>query len=115
MIVNVMFVRFCALVSLGLWNVGFAGADPDDEKPAEFVIEVGDFKRTYLCADGVEAGAIDDGVIHANLKRGENRYLLITYSYMSRPGNPNGRCGAGIESFLVWLHISICCYPRENE
>ncbi|MCX6847438.1 MAG: hypothetical protein NTY98_00800 [Verrucomicrobia bacterium] len=61
--------------------------------------------RTYVCAEGVEAGEIKDGIVHASLLRGDSRYLLIAYSYLSRPNHPNGRCGGGVESYLVWLRV----------
>lgn len=82
-----------------------ADPEPTDKKPATFFVHAGHIKHTYSCAVGVEAGYIEDGVIHANLRRGNDRYLLIAHSELSRPNHPNGRCGCGIESYLVWLHI----------
>ncbi len=61
--------------------------------------------RTYVCAKGVKEGEIKNGVVHANLLRGDSRYLLISYSEPSRQGNPNSRCGGGMESYLIWLKV----------
>jgi len=83
-----------------------AEPEPAGKKPATFFVHAGHIKHTYSCAAGVEAGYIEDGIVHANLRRGDDRYLLIAYSEPSRPNHPNGRCGGGIESYLVWLHIS---------
>jgi len=82
-------------------------AEPDTtaKKPQTYFVHAGAIKRTYSCAAGVDAGYIEDGVVHANLRRGDDRFLLIGYSEASRPNHPNGRCGGGIESFLVWLHV----------
>ena len=82
-----------------------AESKPSVSQPPTFYVHAGNIKRNYVCAAGVVAGCISNGVVHANLRRGGNRYLLIAYSEESRPGNPNSMCGAGTESYLVWLHI----------
>lgn len=78
---------------------------PNNSKPPKFYVHAGKIKRNYACAAGVEAGYIRNGIVHANLRRGDDRYLLIAYSEESRPGSPNSMCGGGTESYLVWLHI----------
>jgi hypothetical protein len=79
--------------------------DKNEKKPAKLSVQAGNLKQTYACGAGVEPLSIENGVLYANLRRGDDRYLLIAYSELSRPSNPNGRCGAGLESYLVWLHI----------
>lgn len=79
--------------------------DAATDSSTSYYVHAGRLKHTYKCAEGVEAGDIEDGVIHADLHRGQERYLLISYSELSNPANPNGRCGGGLESYLVWLHI----------
>ena len=74
-------------------------------KPATFFIHAGRFKHTFTCAAGVEAGNIRDGVLHADLHRGGDRFILVSYSEDSHPSRPQGHCGSGIESYLVWLQI----------
>jgi hypothetical protein len=70
-----------------------------DAKQDTLFIHAGRFEHTYAVAPGVEPLYIEDGVIHANLRRGKDRYMLLSYS------EPYGR--AGIESYLVWLHIRV--------
>ena len=96
-----------SIFAFGLIPLLGHAAEPEAtaKKPPTFYVHAGSIKRTYSCAAGVEAGYIQDGVVHANLRRGDDRFLLIGYSEESRPNHPNGRCGAGIESYLVWLHV----------
>jgi hypothetical protein len=97
----------CALVliaSIGQAAEKGAAMGPE-AKPAKFYVQAGKIKKTYTCAEGVEAGSVEKGVVHANLEQGAEKYLLLGYSEPSRPGNANARCGGGIEAYLVWLHI----------
>jgi hypothetical protein len=71
----------------------------------DYLVHAGKIRRTFRCAPEVEAGAVEDGVLHADLRRGGDRYLLIAYSEPSRQGNPNAMCGGGVESYIVWLHL----------
>ncbi len=44
--------------------------------------------------------------LHAVHRRGNNYFIVYGSSEMSRGWPPkNGHCGAGIESFIRWLHI----------
>ena len=73
--------------------------------PAVFFIHAGRLKRAFTCAFGVEAGKIADGVLHADLHRGGNRFILVSYTEESHPSRPEGRCGSGTENYFVWLRI----------
>lgn len=75
------------------------------KKQTVYTVQSDLINRTYFCAEGVEAGEIKNGIVHASLLRGDNRFLLISYSRPSRPNHPNGRCGGGVESCLVWLRV----------
>jgi len=73
---------------------------------AKFIISSDSIKRTFLCAEGVAAGEIEQGVVHADLHRAKDRYLLITWTEPTRSGSgTGGPCGAGEESTLIWLHV----------
>ena len=91
------------IIGLFLLTASVRAADP--LKPGTFFIHASRLKHTYVCAAGVETGNITDGVLHADLHRGGDRFLLVSYSQDSHPGRPNGHCGSGIESYLVWLQI----------
>jgi hypothetical protein len=106
--VALAFVSAAAWVSAAVSSTPVCHAAPPKSgtvKAPAFSIHAGKIQHAYLCAPGVKAGKIEDGVVHADLPQGNERYLLIAYSEMSRPSNPNGRCGAADESYLVWLHI----------
>lgn len=74
-------------------------------KPRIIYVHAGAIKRSFFCGPDVAAGHIQDGIVYANLRRGDDRYLLIGYTEASRPNHPDGRCGGGSESYLRWLHI----------
>jgi len=72
-------------------------AVPAADSADVIVIHAARFERTYKLSPGIESLDIDDATIHANLRRGDERYIVLSYS------EPYGK--AGIESYLVWLHI----------
>jgi len=102
-----MKTHFFILVMLALASPAQA-ADTKSPVPAsacKVSIHAGNINQIFNCAAGIEAYDIDEGIVHADMLRGADRYLLIEYSHISNQGNPNGHCGAGLERYLVWLHV----------
>ncbi|QBB72191.1 hypothetical protein ELE36_18480 [Pseudolysobacter antarcticus] len=102
-----MKTHFFILVMLALASSAQA-ADVKTPAPADtckFSIHAGKINQIFSCAASVGAYEIDDGIVHADLLHGADRYLLIEHSYISNQRNPNGHCGAGLEGYLVWLHV----------
>jgi hypothetical protein len=49
---------------------------------------------------------MDDAILLAHQVRSRHRYLLLLVTGPSRRyGNPNGRCGAGVETSILWLKL----------
>jgi hypothetical protein len=102
-----MKTHFFILVMLALASSAQA-ADIKTPVPAgncKYSIHAGNINQIFTCAAGVRGDEIDSGIVHADLLRGVDRYLLIEHSYISNQENPNGHCGAGLERYLVWLHV----------
>jgi hypothetical protein len=85
--------------------VRLSAAQPASSRLATYVVHAGPIARTYMCAPGVAGGVIEEGTLYANLRRGNNRYLLVGYSEPSVLGDPRRDCAAGTESHLVWIHV----------
>lgn len=80
-----------------------SAAPPDAAET--FHVRAGRFRQSFLCGEGVVADSIERGTVLADVRRGSERWLLLSYWEPSNPANRGGNCGGGRESFLAWLHV----------
>ncbi len=71
----------------------------------KFHVSAGRFRRSFDCGPSVVSDSIERGTLLADVQRGPDRWLLLSYWEPSNPAHPNSFCGGGRETFLLWLHV----------